>query len=403
MRVLVLSQYYAPELTAGAWRVSTFCRRLAATGVDVEVICEIPNHPRGVVEEGYGRKAFDRRQVDGVHVNYAWVPARPVKTTWNRVAAYGVYAVMATIAGALARRPDIVFASSPPLPVGVAASMAARRHRRPWVLDVRDLWPAAAVAVGELRGDRLVALATRLEHRLYHSADAITTPSERAREEIVKTGVPAERIHFVPTGTTREWLDLGRKVLDREPLHLPRDRFIWTYAGNLGLAQDLHTAIRAAARLGLEYQLVVVGDGPLRSELEALAQRLATKSVRFTGLVPAATAGEYMRASDALLVPLADAPGLDYAVPSKLFDCCATGRPVIVAARGEAQRVAIAHGIALAIEPGNADALAAAVRRLRHDRALCDRLAASARAFAERNSTETQADELAAILASVLR
>ena len=227
-------------------------------------------------------------------MNYAWVPARPVKTTRNRVASYGVYAVMATIAGALARRPDVVFASSPPLPVGVAASIAARRHRRPWVLDVRDLWPTAAIAVGELRGDRLVALATRLEHRLYHSADAITTPSERTRDEIVKSSVPAERIHYVPTGTTREWLDLGRRVVDREPLDLPRDRFIWTYAGNLGLAQGLDTAIRAAARLGTRIPAASLwAMARLRSQLETLARGLATGSVRFTGLVPVATAGEY--------------------------------------------------------------------------------------------------------------
>ena len=294
MRVLVLSQYYAPELTAGAWRVSTFCRRLAATGAEVEVICEIPNHPRGVVEEGYGRKPFDRRRVEGVRVNYAWVPARPVKTTRNRVAGYGVYAVMATIAGALARRPDVVLL---PRLHYLSASQRASLHGATggpgsWTsatFGLRRRLPSVSCVETEL-----VALATRLEHRLYHSADAIATRASVLATRSSRAACRRRGSTTCRQGQAREWLDLGRRVVDREPLDLPRDRFIWTYAGNLGLAQGLDTAIRAAARLGPEYQLLVVGDGPLRSQLETLARGLATGSVRFTGLVPVATAGEYI-------------------------------------------------------------------------------------------------------------
>jgi glycosyltransferase involved in cell wall biosynthesis len=110
-----------------------------------------------------------------------------------------------------------------------------------------------------------------------------------------------------------------------------------------------------------------------------------------------------MRASDALLVSLANVRGLDYAVPSKLYDCCAIGRPVIVAAAGEARRLSKVHGIALTVEPGDADSLAAAVRRLHQETALRSGLVAAARKFAKEHLREYQADRLADILASVTR
>jgi glycosyltransferase involved in cell wall biosynthesis len=110
-----------------------------------------------------------------------------------------------------------------------------------------------------------------------------------------------------------------------------------------------------------------------------------------------------MRASDALLVSLADARGLEYAVPSKLYDCCAVGRPVIVAAAGEARRLSTAHGIALTVDPGDPGSLAAAVRRLHKEAGLGDALVAAAREFAQKHLRECQADRLAAILASVAR
>jgi glycosyltransferase involved in cell wall biosynthesis len=294
-----------------------------------------------------------------------------------------------------------MLASSPPLTVGAAALAVSGIRRVPWVLDVRDIWPAAAVAVGELRG-RAVEAATRLEHRLYRSAAAITTPSASSRDHI--EGITARgKVHLLPSGTTRAWLELGEAEVDREALGLRRDEFVWTYAGNIGLAQDVGTAVAAAAELGHGFRLLIVGDGPLRAETAALAERLAPKTTRFTGLLPTEEAGRYMRASDALLVPLADSPGLAYAVPSKLYDACAVGRPIVVAARGEARRLADAHGLALTVDPGNPRALAEAVRRLRDDAPLGDRLVAAARAFAPRNLRELQADRLEALLASVAR
>jgi colanic acid biosynthesis glycosyl transferase WcaI len=396
MRALVLTQYFTPELTAASARLHSFSELLAARGHEIEVICEVPSHPLGVVAGGYGGRLFDRRSLDGFSVNYVWVPTSPSRTRAARILNYGGYAAVASLAGSLARRPDVIFASSPPLPVGAAGMTVAGRHRAPWVLDVRDLWPAAAVAVGELSGRRVVGAMESLERRLYRSAAAITTPSESSRDHIAAVCGAAEKVHHLPSGTTRDWLRLGEQEVERAELGVPAEVFAWTYAGNIGLAQDLATAVEAAALLGEEFRLVVVGDGPVRGQVEALAERLAPGSVTFTGLLPKDRAARMMRASDSL----ADTPGIAYAVPSKLYDCCAVGRPVIVAAAGEAARIAERGPVAATVAPGDPRALADAVRRLRDEPTLRDRLAASGRAFAADNLRERQVERLELILAS---
>ena len=85
MRVLIVSQHYAPEVTAAVARVSAFAEGLAAEGHEVEVITAIPNHPAGVFAEGYSRKSRARERLNGVDVRRVWIRARPEKTAANRV------------------------------------------------------------------------------------------------------------------------------------------------------------------------------------------------------------------------------------------------------------------------------------------------------------------------------
>ena len=250
MRVLMLTQHFAPELTAAAVRVEAFAKGLANRDHDVEVVCSVPNHPEGIVRAEFRGRTAVRRTMNGFKVHHVWVRASARKDAFNRVLLYGSYAAMATVVGSALRRPDVVFASSPPLPVGVAAALTAARHRVPWVFDVRDPWPEAAMILGELSDGRLARLAERLERRLYDSAEAIVTVTEPFRYDITQRTRDPGKISVIMNGTTQNWLDTGAIEVDRGPLDLPEDRFIWAYAGNLGLAQGLEAALDAAGLLG---------------------------------------------------------------------------------------------------------------------------------------------------------
>jgi colanic acid biosynthesis glycosyl transferase WcaI len=403
VRVLALTQYFTPEITAARVRLHAFAAGLAERGHEVEVVCEVPNHPEGVVRPGYRRRAVVREMIDGFRVHHVWVRASPRKTAPNRILLYGTYAAMATVVGSALRRPDVVLASSPPLPTGAAAALVAARHRVPWVLDVRDLWPEAAVILGELTNPRAIGLAERLERRLYRSAAAVVTTTEPFRVQIAAAAGDPAKVTVIPNGTTRLWLDAGEAEVERAELALPEDRFLWAYAGNLGIAQGLDAAVDAAAELGDAFHLLLLGDGPVRARLEERAASLAPGTVTFHDPVEPELAARYMRAADALLVPLDAQPELAKYVPSKLFDCCAVGRAVIVAAAGESARLAGDAGAALTVPPSDGAALAEAVRRLREDVGLRDELSTAGRRFAAGYLRELQVERLEEVLRSAAR
>jgi colanic acid biosynthesis glycosyl transferase WcaI len=402
MRVLILSQYFTPEIGATQSRIHAFASGLAERGHVVDVICEVPNHPQGIVHPGFRGRPMLRCRMGGFRVTYVWVYARRKKSFRTRLGFYGSYALMATVAGSLRPRPDVVLASSPPLPVAATGAAIAARHRVPWVMDVRDLWPAAAVAMGELSSPTALRVAELLERRLYRSATAITAVTEPFRKMIATKVSRPEKVSVLPNGTSRLWLDGAELEVDRESLRLPRGVFLWTYAGLIGRAQGLEAAIDAAATLDENFRLLVLGDGPSRSGLEERASVTAPRTVEFRGQVPPAQALRYLRASDALLVPLAADPVFQSFVPSKLFDFCAAGRPVVLSAAGEAQRLASPAGAALTVPPGEREALADAIRRLRDDGALRERLVTAGRRFSAQHLREPQVERLAQLLESVV-
>ncbi len=401
MKVLILTQYFTPEVTAATQRLHPFAAGLAARGHDVQVICEVPSHPRGLVDAAYGGRLAETRDLDGFRATYVWTHASPSKRARHRLGSYASYAAAASVAAAARARPDAILASSPPLSVGAVGALAAARHRTPWLLDVRDLWPEVAVALGEVDNPRVIAGAERLERRLYESAAAITTPTEPFREHIAARVRDRAKVHVIPNGTTAAWLQAGADEPQRTAVGLPADRFVWTYAGNVGLSQDLETALETARLLGDGYQLVVIGDGSSLSRLREAARDLGEDRARFVGLVEPSLAARYMRASDALLLPLAAKPELGKSVPIKLYDYCAIGRPLLIAAPGETRRIAEQEGLGLIAGPGDPAQLAAAVRRLAADPPLRERLATAARRFAGEHRRESEIERLEQLLVSI--
>ena len=401
MRILIATQYFAPEVTAAPLRLEPLAAGLAARGHQVEVVCEIPNHPRGIVHPGFPRRPLTTRERDGYRVRYVWVRASPSKRARARLAAYATYAFSATAIGSALSRPDVVFASSPPLSVGAVGAALATRYRVPLVFDVRDLWPQIALALGELEPGPVARGAARLERWLYRHSVAVTTPTAAFRDHIAAIAGSAEKVHVLANGTTRAWLAAGEGPSDRGSIGLPDDVFVWTYAGNLGLSQDLEAAIEAAALLGDDYALLLLGDGTSRQRLEELAAGRGAGTVLFMDSVPVAEAMQIMRASDALLVSLAAHVELGRSVPVKLYDSCAVGRPVIVAAPGEPRRLMQEAGAALTLDPGDPVALADAVSSLRDDSALGERLADAGRSFAAKHLREDGVEQLERLLEEV--
>jgi putative colanic acid biosynthesis glycosyltransferase WcaI len=403
VRVLLLSQHFAPEVTAASLRLVPLAEGLVARGHEVEVVCEVPNHPEGIVRDGYRGHLFLRHALNGFSTLNVWVYASPAKTPRSRMLLYGSFALNGMLAGIVARRPDVILVSSPPLPSAAAGAVVARLRRVRWVMDVRDPWPEAAVALGELSGVRMIAALERLERRLYASAAAIITVTQPFADGIRTKVAQPEKVTVIPNGTTDAWLEAGERDEDRAALGMPEDRFVLTYAGNVGLAQGMEAVVAAAGLLDDGFQLQVVGSGPRLASIREQASKLPPGRVVFRGVVAPEHAARLLRASDASVVPLGTALERQRSVPVKLFDCCAIGRPVIVSAAGEATKLASDADAALCVSPDDAVALADAVRRLREDGALRSRLAKNGRAFAKRHRREDGIDRFEQVLTRAAR
>lgn len=395
MRVLVVTQYYRPEVGATQNRLGAFVDGLAARGHELTVVCEQPNHPAGVFQPGYGRRPLQSAREDGTTVRRVWVAASPVKTTANRLAFYATFAAGAAGLTAGARRPDVVFASSPPLPGVLAAAAAARARRIPLVVDVRDLWPAAAEALGELSNRRLIAAFERAERWLYRTAATVTATTEPFCRHIDARSSPGKAVHL-PNGALDELLDV------EAPPRTAGAPYTIGYAGNFGIAQGLGIVLDAARELrGDDVRFLLVGEGPVKAQLTAERDRDGLDAVEIRPGVPTAEVGPLLAGCDALLVPLRDHALLQDFIPSKLYDAMALGRPALVAAAGEPHALVRRTGAGVAVGPEDGPGLAAAIRRLREDPDAARAMGAAGREAARDLVRSRQVERLEDILLSV--
>lgn len=394
---MVVSQYFPPEPGATQNRIGTFAFGLATRGHRVTVVCEQPCHPVGVFQEGYGRRPLMTERTAAsagtgpVTIERLWVAASPKKTAARRLAFYGSFAGGAALAVAAARSPDVVLASSPPLPGVLTAAAVARLRGIPLVTDVRDVWPAAAEALGELSSPGLVRTLERGERWLYRASAAVTATTRPFTRHIDRLAGRPVSIHL-PNGALDDLVQLPERP---PPARTP---FVVGYAGNLGIAQGLDIVLDAAERLGEDCRFVLVGGGPLTDRLRAECVRRRLENVELRPPVPVDEVGEFLQDCHALLVPLRAHPLLADFIPSKLYDAMAVGRPVLVAARGEAAELTRETGAGMVVEPEDGAALAEAVRALARDPARASEMGAAGRRAAAPMARSQQLDRLEDVL-----
>jgi glycosyltransferase involved in cell wall biosynthesis len=370
MHILYLSQYFPPEVGATQTRAYEMARGLVQAGHQVTMIAEVPNHPSGIVPPEYRGRWVERSTLDGVDVLRVWVKASPVKTFRSRMAFYLTYMANATLVGALrARGPfDVVYATSPPLFVGAAGLALHRLKRAPFVFEVRDLWPESAVALGELSSPRAIAWAGKLEELCYNRASRIVVVTEGIRQRLLQRGFPAGKLALLPNGANTDLfqpqLALGAQF--RAEHSLPADAFVAIYAGIHGIAQGLETVLHAASLLRNDpsVRVVLVGEGPVKADLQALAAQLRLDNLLMLPEQPRAAMPGILSAADAAIVPLRKLELFQGALPSKMFDAWACSLPLLLSIDGEARRTLEAADGGLYVPPEDAAALAEAIQAL---------------------------------------
>jgi glycosyltransferase involved in cell wall biosynthesis len=369
MRILYLHQFFVTREGAGGTRSYEFARRFVERGHAVRMV---------TAGEGGSGDSIDGIEVIGVRGAYSDYMRATGMSNLRRMVAFARFAIGATVAALRGPRPDVIYATSPPLTMALPALAASLRWRAPLVFEVRDLWPEAPIQMGALRNPLAQRLARALERFVYARSERLIALSPG-----IQAALPPGRTVLVPNSAD---LDLF------EP-SAPRGPFQVAYFGAMGEANDL-TAVVEAARLLPDVRFVLMGDGKRRAELE----RTAPPNVSFgngSKSEVARLAGE----SSACLTVFKDVPVLATNSPNKLFDTFAAGRAAIVNMDGWMRELVELNEAGLYAPAGDAAALAERIAWLRDNPAEAERMGDNARALAER---EFSRDALAARALGVL-
>lgn len=387
--VLFVSNYFPPETNALANRTWEHARQWVAEGGEVEVVAGPPHFPEGQVYAGYAnRLAHDR--LEGVDVLRVPMYVAANAGFLRRTLSYASYMVSAAWYAVRGRvDPGIVVASSPQFFAGLAGWLVSRRLKRPFVLEIRDLWPESIIEVGAMRRGPVFRALERIEASLYRSADHIVIVSPAFQAHIEASGVPSDRITVLPNGVDIEGFQ--RPVPTAELAGLCseldlQDKFVASYIGTVGMAHGVEVLLEVARRCAdPDIIFLIVGAGAEWQKLHDAAEAEGLGNVRVVEKQPRQRIRLFYAASDVSIVHLKDRPAFRKVIPSKMFESMAMRRPVVLGVRGQAQEILEAAGAGIAVKPDDADELLAAVLRLKGDSGLRARLGDAGAAHVQEN------------------
>ncbi len=383
MRIVFFSHYYPPEVNAPASRTSEHARIWARAGHDVVVVTCAPNHPGGKLYPGYHNRARQTETINGVEVVRVWTYLAPNEGFARRTLNYISYAVSASIAMIGLKRPDVVVSTSPQFFCGLTGLVAQTIWRRPWVLEIRDLWPESIVTVGAMRKGMIIGMLEQIEALAYRRADRIVSVTDSFVSHIASRGGAKDKISVIKNGANLEFFTRTEDAETCKRRFGLEGRFVAAYVGTHGMAHGLDTILEAADLLRTNPRIVfvLVGDGAERQNLERRKQEIGLDNVIILGQQPKDAMPRIWAATDVSLILLRRDDLFKTVLPSKMFEAMAMARPIVLGVEGEARTLLDEAGAGYGVTPQNAEELAAAVTRLADDPALCSRFGESGAAF----------------------
>ena len=378
MHILLIHQAFAALGEPGGTRHHELARWLARRGHRVTVLAGGISYLTGDAGPLAARQWTDDA---GVHIRRCATYRAWHRSFFHRVLSFVSFMLSSFSAGLIVRRVDVVWGTTPPLFQGLTAWLLARLKGAAFVFEVRDLWPAFAVAVGVLKNRLLIRLSEGLERFLYRRADRVVVNSPGYLEHVRTRG--ARHVDLVPNGVDITMFDPEAGGADFRAAHGLEGKFIALYAGALGLSNDLGIVLAAAAALADDptIALVLLGDGKERSALEAQARELDLRNVHFIPAVPKDEMDQALAAADAGIAVLKPLDVYKTTYPNKVFDYMAAGRPVVLAIDGVIREVVEQAGGGVFVPPGDPVAMAQAIRKLASDPAAARRIGRAGRDY----------------------
>jgi colanic acid biosynthesis glycosyl transferase WcaI len=401
LRVLFLTENYPPETNAAANRVHERAKFWADWGHEVTVITCAPNFPKGRIHDGYKNRWYHSEMMDGIKVVRVKTFINPNEGIILRMLDFLSFMVTGFFASLVQRRPDVVVATSPQFFTAVAGWMVGLCRRRPFVLELGDIWPASIVAVGAMRESFLIRMLERLELFLYRRSDTIVALTPSFKKNLVNRGIDGNKISVVING-----VDISRFQRSARDDALAAawgisDRFVVGYIGTHGMAHGLSNVLDAAAHLedNERVKFLFVGDGAERDDLISQAASRNLDNVLFISSQPREKVPNIWSVCDIALVHLRDSEVFSEVIPSKIFEAMAMGLPILlVTPKGIASDIVLSTRSGLWVPAEKPAELAKLAASLAGRKRLLEMLGRNGEAASGRFSRQRQAEEMLRIL-----
>ncbi|MGE5692789.1 MAG: glycosyltransferase family 4 protein [Candidatus Zixiibacteriota bacterium] len=402
MNILFVTFYYPPEVGAPQRRISEYAAELKKRGHRVSILTGFPNYPRGELIPPYRRRLYLRENLDGIEVLRVFHFLGNRQGKFGRALAEVSFAISASVAVLLESAPDVVVVESPSFFSGWIGTALKRLRQVPFVLHIADPILEAAAGMRLIQKNLVFRTLIRVEDFFYRNADRLVTVSPGISRILAQRGVPSSKVVEIPNGLDDKFFErLGRMNLEANG-RSQETRVV--YAGNHGMAQKLTVLLDAASLLGPTggIRFHFYGDGVEKPGLVRKARDMGLANVSFFEPVSPTQMVEVLSQADIWAVPLADSPGLDWAIPSKLLEGMAAGLPVTLAARGEAALLLQQAEAGLVVKPGDPSRLAEAIRQLRKSPEQARKMGENGRAFVGRHFLRSMlTDKLEMVLKEV--
>jgi glycosyltransferase involved in cell wall biosynthesis len=368
MKILLLNQSFVSPDEPGHTRHFEMAQYLRGCGHELVIVASDSNYQTGLrtVER---KGLFIEQVIDGVRVLRAYSAQTLHRSYFWRAISFLSFMFSSVWAALQVKDADLIMGTTPPIFQAVSAWFVAFVRRKPFLLEVRDLWPEFAISMGVIKNPMMIRLAHRLEGFLYARATHILVNSPAYKEYLLVKGVPDGKVTFIAYGTD---INMFHPNVDGSPIREKlglKDKFLVLYAGAMGQAHDLYTVLRAAKRLSSESRVhfVFFGDGKERANLQREAQRWNLENVIFAGTCPKKEMPSVVASADVCLAILQNIPMFRTTYPNKVFDYMAAARPTVLVIDGVIREVIEASGGGVFVAPGNDELLAKTILELSKD------------------------------------
>ena len=330
----------------------------------------VPNFPTGKVFNGYSNKFLTREWMDGIQVIRVWSYISANEGFIKRIMDYVSFSIMAVLFS-LRLKFDIIIATSPQFFTALAGLFLSKMKNKPWIMEIRDLWPESILAVGAMKNNNIIRLLEWLEIRCYYNADLLISVTDSIKQVIVNKGISSKKIDVVKNGANLELFTPQQKAPYFTKENNLVDKFVVGYIGTLGIAHGLDFIIRSAKIIkDQSVHILLMGEGAKKHELQNMVTDEKIHNVTILDAVKKDEVINVISSIDVSLINLKKSQLFTTVIPSKIFENAAMIKPILLGVKGEAKQIIEQYQAGLCFEPENTNDFVEKLLLLKNDSSL---------------------------------